>query len=66
MINLTIDTARLSDNPVHRGMNMLDQMRRAGIPATGVLFPEGVESGVLTLGSSDLCTGEVLVTWAPD
>ncbi len=66
MINLTLDTTRLSDNPVHRGMNVLDQMRRAGIPATGVLYPEGVESGVLSISAPDLCTGEVLVTWAPD
>lgn len=66
MINLTIDTTRLPDNPVHRGMSMLDQMLRAGIPATGVLFPEGVESGTLSMTAPDLCTGEMLVTWSAE
>ncbi len=66
MIKLTIDTTRLPDNVVHRGMSVLAQMQAAGIPAVGVLFFENVESGVLTLGSPDLCTGEVAVTWVAD
>jgi hypothetical protein len=42
---VNIDT--VSDQPVHQGLAVLAQLRRAGVPATGVLRPTGVEYGEL-------------------
>lgn len=63
MISVTIDTQRF-DNPIHLGLYVLRELRQAGVPVAGVLSPMWVEQGRLTVGEPDLCTGEVVWTWA--
>lgn len=62
MITTTIDTSRQT-NPVHLGLQVLGELRRRGVPVVGVLWPVGVEYGVLTVEGPDLLSGEVIYTW---
>ena len=62
MITITLDPARF-DNPIHSGMHVLAKLREAGIPAIGVLYPVGVERGVLTIDAPDLDDGAVVYRW---
>lgn len=51
------------ENAVHRGMRVLAELQRAGIPAFGVLFVEGVTHGMLKIDAPDIETGEVTYAW---
>lgn len=62
MITLTVDPARF-ENPVHRGLRTLEELRARGVPAIGVLFVEGVESGTLSISAPDLGSGEITYSW---
>ena len=61
-LTIRLDLSRL-ENPIHRGMNLVAEMRKAGIPAIGELWPEGVESGTLEIDAVDLDTGETEIRW---
>lgn len=67
MLEVRIDTATLVrlGNEIHAGMHVLRKLREAGVPATGVLFPTGVESGVLSM-HDDVTFGETVYTWNPE
>ncbi len=62
MITVVVDTSR-QPNPVHLGLAVLGELRRRGVPVVGVLWPVGVEWGVLTVVGPDLLSGEVEYTW---
>jgi hypothetical protein len=51
------------ENPVHQGMHVLATLKRASVPALGVLGVTGVESGKLTINETDLCEGSVVYEW---
>lgn len=51
------------DNQVAAGLWVLARLRGAGIPVTGVLFPLGVERGILSVEIDDLATGDTVWTW---
>lgn len=51
------------ENPIHQGMFVLQRLRDAGVPVIGVLWPMGVESGVLSVGVPDLADGIVEYVW---
>lgn len=61
--SISIDPNRF-DNPVHQGMYVLQALQQAGVPATGVLYVAGVESGVLTISAPDLTDGLVAYEWS--
>lgn len=54
------------ENPIHQGMHVLMRLRDAGVPVIGVLWPMGVESGVLSVGVPDLADGIVEYVWRPE
>lgn len=62
MIQIQVDPTQF-DNPILRGIKTLERLRAAGVPACGVLYPEGVECGTLTMSEPDLGNGEVTYTW---
>jgi len=64
-VTITVDPSRF-ENPIHRGMDALRQLKERGVPVIGCLFPESVEHGTLTIGSADLVSGEVSYSWQPD
>lgn len=64
MINVTQDPSRF-ESPIHRGMNALALLVQSGVPVVGVLFPESVEWGSLTVSAPDLVEGTVVWTWTP-
>ncbi len=51
------------DQPIHQGMAVLKELRRAGVPVLGILWPEGVQHGELTVTRVDKQT---IYTWVPD
>lgn len=51
------------NNPIHRGLYILAELREIGVPVIGVLYPEGVEYGKLIVGEPDMMSGEVTWTW---
>lgn len=40
-----------SSNPIHAGTNALNQLRAAGMPIVGVLWPVRAENGTLTVST---------------
>jgi hypothetical protein len=52
------------ENAVHRGLHVLNRLRDGGIPVNGVLFIEGVDSGMLEISADDL-TCEQIYRWTP-
>lgn len=46
---LRFDSADLTDQPITRGHRILKKMQAAGWPVVGVLWPERVETGTLTV-----------------
>lgn len=52
------------ENPVLFGLHVLTKLRDAGVPAIGVLWPAGVESGTLSVEPPDLVDGSVTWSWA--
>jgi hypothetical protein len=54
------------ENCIHRGMDALKQLKDAGVPVVGTLFPEGVTYGTLKIGAVDLDTGEITYAWESD
>ena len=62
MITLSVDLSRF-DSPIHRDMNLIAQLKNAGIPVIGDIWPEGVESGYLCVYPADLDTGETRYDW---
>lgn len=52
-------------NPIHQGLHVLERLRGAGVPVLGVLWPEGVESGVLSIEPPDLDSGATPYRWQP-
>jgi hypothetical protein len=61
--SFTFDPSRF-DNPVRLGLYLLSNLRELGVPVVGVLWPIGVESGELTIGSVDLVDGTVEYRWS--
>lgn len=55
-----------NDNPIHQGMYVLQRLRDAGVPVIGVLWPMGVESGVLSIEPPDLAEGITIYSWKED
>ncbi len=66
MVEIRIAAAALMrfDSEVHKGMHILSEMRRAGIPVVGVLFPLGVERGRLEIEFDDLASDEWVFRWS--
>lgn len=62
MITVVIDPTKF-DNPVLRGLDTLARLRDRGVPVIGVLWPEAVESGKLTVSEPDLADGTVRYSW---
>ena len=65
MIEVRIAAARLAkfDSEVHRGMLVLRELRDAGIPVVGALFPLGVKAGRLEVELDDLASDEWVWRW---
>lgn len=65
MIEVRIATSKLAkfDNEVHRGMLVLRELREAGVPVVGVLFPLGVERGKLEIEYDELVSDEWVFRW---
>ena len=65
MIEVRIPAERLVrfGNEVHAGMHVLKALREAGVPAVGVLYVQGVESGVLSIEFEDLAMDEWVYRW---
>jgi hypothetical protein len=53
-------------NDIHRGLHVLTQLRKAGVPVLGLLWPIGVESGHLHITvEEDLDGSNRVFTWTP-
>lgn len=65
MIEVRITAARLAkfDSEVHRGMLVLRELRDAGIPVVGALFPLGVKAGRLEVEYDELVSDEWVWRW---
>jgi hypothetical protein len=63
VINVTQDLSRF-ENPIHRGMNALALLKQSGVPVIGVVYPEAVEWGSLTVSAPDLVDGTVTWSWS--
>lgn len=65
MIEVRIAAARLLkfDSEVHRGILVLRELREAGIPVVGSLFPLGVERGVLSVEYDEIVSDEWVWRW---
>lgn len=65
MIEVRIPAARLAkfDSEVHRGMRVLHELRDAGVPVVGTLFPMGAERGVLSVEYDELVSDEWVFRW---
>lgn len=65
MVEVRIAAARLLkfDSEVHRGMLVLRELREAGIPVVGSLFPLGVERGRLECEYDELVSDEWVWRW---
>jgi hypothetical protein len=51
------------DQPVHQGIRVLEELRAAGIPMVGVLWPMHAVHGQLAVQIKD---GATVYEWAPD
>lgn len=54
--------ARL-DHPIHLGIHILNELRAAGVPALGSLWPQGAETGTLSVVCDDLAYGGRIYQW---
>lgn len=54
----------IGDNQLHWGMRVLKELRAAGVPMIGDLFPQSVETGVLQI-ETDAIDGQIIYTWIP-
>jgi len=54
------------DHAVHIGNYIMQQLRDAGIPVIGSLFPLSVERGTLSVRTGDLATDDLIYTWVDD
>lgn len=62
MITKTVTVKRLSDQDILHGQRVLNELRSAGVPVLGVLWPTGVEGGKLTIaGDVWMCEWEEVV-----
>lgn len=64
-IELRIPNAKLQQlqHEIHIGSYALSELRKAGVPVIGVLFPKWVDNGSLTLASD---AEGLLFTWVGD
>jgi hypothetical protein len=51
------------NQPFHQGVVVLKALRAAKVPVNGIMWPEGVRHGKLTL---ETIGGEAVYTWEPD
>ena len=65
MIEVRISASKLAkfDNEVHRGMLVLRELREAGVPVVGTLFPLGAERGRLEIEYDELVSDEWVFRW---
>lgn len=65
MVEVRIPAAKLAkfDSEVHRGMLVLRELREAGVPVVGSLFPLGAERGVLSVEYDELVSDEWVFRW---
>jgi len=65
-IEVTYSMARLDEigHEIPANCEVLDKLRKAGIPAAGRVSVQGVERGVLTI-KRDRVFGDVIYTWHP-
>lgn len=63
MVEVTIPEYRMKqrDNEVLKGQLMLQELREAMVPVTGVLFPTGVSWGTLSFTKAD--NGDMVLRW---
>jgi hypothetical protein len=61
MIRVSVPTT--FQQQVHQGILTVKELRAAGIPIVGVLWPEYVVQGTLTVTRADK---ETVYEWAPD
>jgi len=66
MVEVRIPAAKLAkfDSEVHRGMLVLRELREAGVPVVGSLFPLGAERGVLSVEYDELVSDEWVWRWS--
>lgn len=53
MTTKTVTIKRLSDQDILHGQRVLNELRSAGVPVLGVLWPTGVEGGRLTIADDE-------------
>lgn len=63
-VEVRIDPAALAKLPaeVHKGLHVLNALRDGGIPATGVIFTQGVTHGALVQYVDDMF-GDHVYRW---
>jgi hypothetical protein len=63
MVEVTIPEYRLKQrtNEVLKGQLMLQELREALVPVTGVLFPTGVSWGTLSITTAE--SGDTVLRW---
>lgn len=63
MVEVTIPEYRLKQrtNEVLKGQLMLQELREAMVPVTGVLFPTGVSWGTLSITTAS--NGDTVLRW---
>lgn len=64
MVTITVTRQQLVvlDHDIHIGNHTLRALREVGVPVIGVLWPMGVESGVLSMRVDSL-TEDMVWTW---
>lgn len=61
-IEIRIDPERLKHQPVLIGTRALEELRAAGVPVVGTIWPMGVTEGEL-ISRIDPMFGEITFTW---
>jgi hypothetical protein len=61
-IEVRIDPERVKNQPVLVGVKALEELRAAGVPVVGTLWPMGVTEGEL-VSRIDPMFGEITFTW---
>jgi hypothetical protein len=61
-IEIRIDPARFNHQPVLIGVRALEELRAAGVPVVGDLWPMGVTEGELVC-HIDPMFGEITIAW---
>jgi acetyl esterase/lipase len=62
-VNITVSIESKFIQPVHQGIATLKALKDAGVPVVGVLWPEGVQHGTLSVTTVAGCPQ---YTWTPD